>query len=737
MTKSHYRHSRNLGAANGRRALSLLAAFAVGGLGVFSPARAQHGSPNYGADAVDADVTTLPEVEVQGARLSAVYAGGQVATGSRVGLLGDKDFMETPFSTVSYTEAFIEAIQARELTDVIAKADPSVFSSGISALSNESYFIRGFSSAPVDAMWGGLFGMAPFYRSSPEMYERIEVLKGPSALLNGMAPNGSVGGTVNLIPKRAGDAALVRLSANYLSDKQWGGHVDLGQRFGNENQFGVRLNGVYRGGDSAMNEQKKRSKLGALALDWRGERARIFADSYASNDYTRGMVRGIYLAPNIALPKPPKPKTLFNAPWSFFDTDDWGTMLRGEWDIDGHIMAYIAVGRSKTTFETTTALRSTVINSSGDYSTNLVDLGLDMEKKSAEVGLNGHLLTGHITHDWAVNGTYYSDDDDEFVRQNILSTNWVTTIYNPSWQGVTPTPFIANIPLLDRKTRHRSYGIADTLGFIEGRLQVTVGVRRQEVRSDSLSFGASTHYDSSATTPSAALLYKWGDEIALYANYTEGLSSGSVAPASASNAGEVFSPARSRQKEVGIKHDLGRFVHSLSVFEIERPNSYTDPVSAVFSFGGKQRNRGIEWSFVGETPLPGLRLMGGLAYTDPKLVQTAGGINQGNQATGIPKNQGKLGVDWSLPFVSSLTLTAGVSAASKQYFNQENTIYAASRTIYDIGACYSAPLGERNFITVRVSVSNLGNKAYWAVSQWGSLGLGSPRTVMVSATLGF
>ena len=37
------------------------------------------------------------------------------------------------------------------------------------------------------------------------MFERIDVLKGPSALLNGMPPGGSVGGSVNLVPKRAGD----------------------------------------------------------------------------------------------------------------------------------------------------------------------------------------------------------------------------------------------------------------------------------------------------------------------------------------------------------------------------------------------------------------------------------------------------------------------------------------------------------------------------------------------------
>lgn len=136
---------------------------------------------------------TLPVATVQGemalpAELPPTYAGGQVATGGRVGLLGNKDFMETPFSTISYTEKYIADRQAKNITQVIAATDPAVFSNGLTGTFSENYSIRGFASSISDVTVGGLFGMAPYYRISPEMYERIEVLKGPSALLNGMPP---------------------------------------------------------------------------------------------------------------------------------------------------------------------------------------------------------------------------------------------------------------------------------------------------------------------------------------------------------------------------------------------------------------------------------------------------------------------------------------------------------------------------------------------------------------------
>lgn len=163
---------------------------AAGGLLAAAPmAHAQASGEAEGAEA------TLPVVTVreQAGPVAVPYAGGQVSSGGRIGLLGDKDFMETPFNTISYTDKFVEDRQAQTITDVIAATDPTVFSNGVSGAWSENYSIRGFSSNSYDMTLGGLYGMAPYYRTTPEMFERIEVLKGPSALLNGMPPGGSVG----------------------------------------------------------------------------------------------------------------------------------------------------------------------------------------------------------------------------------------------------------------------------------------------------------------------------------------------------------------------------------------------------------------------------------------------------------------------------------------------------------------------------------------------------------------
>jgi iron complex outermembrane receptor protein len=679
----------------------------------------------------------MPAVTVRAQAPSATeaYAGGQVASGSRMGLLGDKDFMDTPFSTIGYTEKFIADRQARDITDVISAADPTVFSTGMTGIISENYSIRGFSSSIGDVTFGGLFGVAPYYRASPEMFERVEVLKGPSALLNGMPPGGSVGGTVNLVPKRAGDEPLARLTTSFMSDAQLGVAADLGRRFGEGKQFGIRFNGVVRDGDGAIDHQEKQTRLASLGLDWRGDGARLSADLYSSEDRTDGLNRGVNLAAGLAVPRPPRADTLLNPSWAFYDTRDKGGMLRGEIDLGDRMTAYAALGASKTDYRSTGAYLIQVFNDAGDYRTNLADLGFEMDKRSAEAGLKGRLQTGVIAHQWALNATHYTHTDKQFGRRNVLAQDWITNIYNPVWG---PATAFSVAPISRTELRLTSIGVADTLSLAEDRVQLTLGLRRQQVVSDTFNVatGARTsRYDEGATTPAVALLVKASQRVSVYANYIEGLSQGATAPLTAANAGEVFAPYKSRQKELGLKIDMGDFAHTFSLYEILRPNGYTDPVSNVFSFGGQQRNRGLEWGFFGSVAT-GVRLMGGIAYVQPKLTRTAGGINQGRQAAGVPRLQAKMGVEWDVPALQGLTLTANATTASRQYINADNSLSVPGRTIFDVGARYATTVAGHP-VTLRGSITNLANKAYWATPQWTSLGLGAPRTFMLSASVDF
>ncbi|AVS79476.1 TonB-dependent siderophore receptor, partial [Paracidovorax avenae] len=100
--------------------------------------------------------------------------------------------------------------QARTIGDVLVN-DPSVRNTYGRNSGREEFNIRGFTVFNYDVSYNGLYGLSPRNAASLIGVERVEVLRGPGALLNGMAPAGSVGGSINLVPKRAGAEPLNRV----------------------------------------------------------------------------------------------------------------------------------------------------------------------------------------------------------------------------------------------------------------------------------------------------------------------------------------------------------------------------------------------------------------------------------------------------------------------------------------------------------------------------------------------
>ncbi|WP_315766528.1 TonB-dependent receptor plug domain-containing protein, partial [Bradyrhizobium sp. SZCCHNS2005] len=213
------------------------------------------------------------------------FAGDQVARGARLGLLGNIDAMKSPFDVASYTDKFIRDQQAATGADSLI-LDPSVRSSHPTGGVLDSFNIRGFPiNEGNNGEFGfeGLYGITPTYRIFTDYVERIEVLKGPSAALSGVAPNGGVGGVINVVPKRAGED-LTRFTADYGSAARFGGHWDVARRYGEGREWGVRTSGSLRGGDTPIDHQSETTGVGSLALDYQGERFRSWLYLIAQTD---------------------------------------------------------------------------------------------------------------------------------------------------------------------------------------------------------------------------------------------------------------------------------------------------------------------------------------------------------------------------------------------------------------------------------------------------------------------
>lgn len=679
-------------------------------------------------DTTNVDATaiapTLPEA----------LPGGQVARGARLGMLGNKDVMDTPFSVTSYTAKTLADLQTVTVADALER-DPSVRSTGQAGGIVDSFFIRGF---PVgegnlgELAFDGVYGVAPNYRVFTEYAERVEVLKGPGALMYGISPNSGVGGVINIVPKRPLDEDLTRFTASYAMDSQVGGHLDVSRRFGDENQFGVRFNGNLQGGDTAVDDQHRDLGIGAIALDYRGERLRLNLDFISQKESFEGASRPFTIAPGVEVPSAPNGRTNLPQDWGWSDTKEQSALLGGEYDLSDSLTLFAHAGGGKSDVKRMSDQVPRILNEAGDTSNIPGYYKFNVDRSTADIGLRGVFSTGPISHTTTVMATTYQD---ELSRGINNGSEIRSNIYHPV---EVPKQYI-NAPKVLRVSESQLSGVAltDTLSMLDDRFQLTLGVRRQDIESRNYSAtgAVSSKYDDSATTPLVGVVVKPWDNVALYYNYVEGLSKGDIAPGTAANAGETFAPYESKQHEVGVKYELGTFMTTLALFQIEKPSGEIG-AGNVFSVQAEQRNRGIEWSVFGEVA-PGTRLMGGVTLLDGELTKSATAANRGNKPVGVPDVQANLWAEWDTPWLEGFTLTGGAIYTDRQYVNQANTQRLDAWTRFDGGARYATKIDGRA-TTFRATVQNVFDREYWSgVASYGAFSPGYPRTLQLSATVDF
>jgi len=677
------------------------------------------------------EVTVKAAKEASGSDLPKPFAGGQVAKASRMGILGNVDLFDTPFSTQSFTDEFALNQQARRVADIIA-VDPSVRSAMAEYGDSETYMIRGFPLFVNQVGTNGLYGMTELRRIAPEFYERVDVLKGPASMLNGSSPFGVTGGNINLVSKRASDTPLTRLTGSYISDSQFGGHLDFGRRFGENNAWGVRLNVLARDGDTPISRQQDRMYNGALAVDYRGEKLRASLDMSNQDRLTKGYSANIVYNQGFALPRAPENDKNFVNDWEFFKGNSNNWIAKAEYEFSPQLTTYATYGQAKGQEEYFYAGSQgrRFVNSAGNFTARAGGYRGYYEVETSELGLRGRVMLGAMSNSYALS---YTDFDRTAGGATVNATGVYTgNVYN-SPNLAKPTVNYGAIPQ-NGDLQLSSIGLINTFGFLEDNLLITLGAREQKLYSGIFSAGNKTGaYDESKVTPTGALLVKLGN-YSLYGNYSEGLSQGAVAPNTTVNAGESLSPFVTKQYEAGAKYNAGTFGLTAAVFQITQPSAFTNAANR-FVEDGEQRNRGLELSTFGQ-PLHGVRLLGGITLIDAEQTKTLNGVNDGKDAVGVPKTNVVLNGEYDIFAIPGLTLTGRVSAFSEAQADVGNTQSIPGWTRLDAGARYVTQVSGKA-VTIRANVMNLTDRDYWNSVSRGFITLGAPRTALISATVDF
>ncbi|MDO8826093.1 TonB-dependent receptor [Methylophaga sp.] len=649
-----------------------------------------------------------------------------------VGALGNKSISDTPFTIESFSRDFIENIQARSISD-IAKYDAGVsLSSGNLLNENNEFKIRGNF---IDSDTGQrIDGMTAYNRASDlpiEHFDSVEVLKGAGGFLYGF---GTPGGVVNYRLKRPTEKFAASLNTQIMDSGLFLGHLDAGGRFGPDDQLGVRVNALREAGNTYTDEGSSYRKSGSIAVDWHitpnllWEADALLAERKTYGGYRRIVLLGLTPGSGNKILDPIDGDKSLAPEWARYESDHktYGSNLTWQFHENWS---------NKISYRYSSNYRDPMVpdmraQPNGDYTSNLIYFNNRFKTHHIEDVISGSFNTGFIRHAIALG---YSHSRTTISNStNLLPVGYTLPTGNLS-DPVIDIPRVADnrskgdaTSLETSVAKRKDIFISDTIHFGD-QWDLILGIRRSSLEEKY------ADYDGSKNTPTYALVYRPVEWMSLYGSYIESLEQGGAALNTSVNANEIFPPKVSKQYEVGMKVDRNNWSANMAVFQLEKAELYTDPVTQITSQNGEVRYQGIELS--AKAMLTPEWMLGASAmWIDGENITVSNLESEGKNPVGVAEKEFRLFSEYHIP-ATGLTLTGGASYTGKRPYDALNEYHLGSVTLFDLGARYETRLNKQP-LTIRLSVENVTDEAFWLMSSGGVL-QGAPRRVKLGAQIDF
>lgn len=466
-------------------------------------------------------------------------------------------------------------------------------------------------------------------------FDRVEVIKGASAVLYGTA---NPGGLINLVDKRPLPNQQTSLSLAAGSNSFYKAVLDTtgpAAKLGGI-EVNYRAIAAYEDSESwRLFASRERSYLNG-ALEFRFSKD---TNLVTRVEYQKDELLDSYGKPYIWF-SPTHVGTLLNLPDEFYRGDpgvDNKRVARFIWDTTlQHYFNENWSARASLVYGDAFSRRSEVFISAQGAVMNLFprflqDIPRDEQQWVGELNVLGKIKLGPTDHQ-VLAGAYFQDQEinDSNFRYNISSTpfNIFSPVYNNTVIG---TEVLTTRRIAYTTSKWNSYFIQDQFGLWDNRFQFIFGVRKDELKQSVKSFvtNVTTPNNQDKTSPRYGVLWRVRPELSLYASYNE-----SFTPASGAGSvqGVPFPSPTAKQTEVGLKFELfnKRLFGGISVFENKRRNLTTvDVLNPGFSVA------------TGEITSEGGELDIGVSITDHWQVIAAVGLNQATiTEDNVPTNVG-------------------------------------------------------------------------------------------------
>ncbi len=561
-----------------------------------------------------------------------------------------------------------------------------------------------------------------------ENKERVEVLKGASSLYYGFVPPS---GIVNLVTKRAGKDPVTDFA---VSANQFGGasvHADIGRRYGEQQQFGARVNLVGGREDIGVDNYSGDRQLASAAFDFRATSDLSFKldlEHYRKDVSEQAAIRLPTAAGGaITLPNVPDSKLNLASEWHKYDAKATNFLFRTDYLLNDNWSLLLEAGKARTERDRNFSEFRNYNLATGDGTLRTYfgrDQSFDNENYRAELlgRLPGELITHEVTFGYTTN-----------QRSSDTGTSAATidrpqNLYNPN-PIAQLSPAYSN-PSTSSTLKDTGVYLSDRVSIGE-KWQAMLGVRSSEYKSSS----RTSQYEADEVNPSASLMYKPTPKLSIYTSYIEGVEESGQAPLNRANAGEFLPAAVAKQKEIGVKAEVAQGVLlQAAYFDIKRPSTTVDAANR-FVLNGLAQYKGLEFAASGEVNKQ-LSLVASAQVLDAKQLNQANAATYDKTPENTPKHTASLFAEYHLQSVPGLALNGGLFYVGERPVNNENQTGIGGYTTLSLGARYTTKIGGKR-TTFQAVLDNATDKQYWSAAGNGYLGVGAPRTLKVMAKMSF
>ncbi|MGK5005773.1 TonB-dependent receptor [Janthinobacterium sp. LB2P70] len=678
---------------------------------------------------------SLPAVTVTASKDKDGYVAATSASGTKT----EMALRDVPQTINVVPAAVIRDQNAMSIQDIMKNIPGVGLSTGDGQ--RDQIFIRGFT-AIGDQFVDGFRDDALYFRDLSNV-ERLEVIKGPAAVLYG---RGSSGGLVNRITKKPGvDITDVALSLTNTTGRR--GEVDVG-----------------RVGET---------------VDWRFTGARELSDSYRDQQF----INRTALSPSVAIRLSGATKLLLQGDYlEDRRLTDFGIPSYQGRPVAVDARTYFGAANARDADFSQSRVVSTAATLTHKFSDSLslrnafryYDYHLDRNNTNISGNVNevkgtmslGHAKLNRDESGWfnqteltqkLVTGTLRHEVlyGAEFGKQNKDASSWASTVVATNVSIFHPV-----LPQVNRSklgARGDTFGTYDTAAaYVQDAISINdewkalAGLRYDRYKQQSRLANAAglTLADLSRTdsaySPRAGLVWQPSAVQSYYASWSRSFQPSGENFALAANNADL-APETTRNTEVGAKYDLwgGRANATVSLFRLERDNIKTsDPITNRIVPVGTQRTDGLELTFNADLH-DGWKMMAGYAYLDATITDsiavdrsvnvpgttTASAVAiKGKRATLTARNMANLWVTKDLGH--GFTVGGGANAVGSRFANTGNTVVLPGYVTADAMAAYRTGRYE-----VQLNVNNIGDTRYIVSGHGSSPNLslpGAPRNVALT-----